>query len=66
MPRYRTILVVAGVAASFAGFAGITIYLSATQAIDFPTAKLMLVALLAIYVGVGILFAIYRLIDKLE
>ena len=66
MPRNRTIKIVAGVAASFIGLAGTIILLSEMQIISFAAAKLMLVALLALYVGVGILIAIHRLIDKLD
>ena len=34
--------------------------------ISFEMAMLMLVALLGMYIGFGILIAVYRLIDKLE
>ena len=66
MPRNRTLKVVAGIAASFIGLAGTIIYLSAAQIISLGMAILMLVALVGIYVGFGILIAVYRLISKLE
>jgi len=65
MPRSKTLKAIAGVAVSFIGLAGTIILLSKIQIIDFEVAKLMLVALLAIYVGFGFLIAVYRLIDKL-
>ena len=66
MPRSRTLKVVAGIAASFIGLVGTIIFLSAMKIISFELAKLMLVALLAMYVGFGILIAIYRLIARLD
>jgi hypothetical protein len=66
MPRKKTVIAIAGVAVSFACLAGTIIFLTETQKINLATAKLMLVALLAMYVGVGILIAIYRLIGKLD
>ena len=66
MPRNRTLKVVAGIAASFIGLAGTIIYLSAAQIISLGMAILMLVALVGMYVGFGILIAVYRLISKLE
>ena len=66
MPRNRTLKVVAGIAASFAGLVGAIIFLSAAKIIAVEVAKLMLVALFAMYLGFGILIAVYRLIRKLE
>lgn len=66
MPRGRTLRVVAGIAASFTGLAGTIILLSETEVIGSEMAKLMLVALLGMYVGFGLLIAVYRLIGKLE
>ena len=66
MPRSRTLKVVAGIAASFIGLVGTIILLSEMKIISLEMAKLMLVALLAMYVGFGILIAIYRLIRNLE
>ena len=66
MPRHTTLKVVAGIAVSFAVLAGTIIFLLFMKTITFGVAKLMLVALLGMYVGFGILIAIYRLIRKLE
>ena len=66
MPRNRTLKVVAGIVISFAGLAGTIIFLSAAKIISFQMAMLMLVALLGMYIGFGILIAVYRLIGKLE
>ncbi len=66
MPRNRTLIVVAGIAASFTGLAGAIIVLSAAKIISLGMGMLMLVALVGMYVGFGILIAVYRLINKLE
>ena len=66
MPRNRTLKVLAGIAASFIALVGTVIFLSQMKIISFEMAKLMLVALLGMYVGFGILIAVYRLIGKLK
>ena len=66
MPRSRTLLVVVGIAASFIGLAGTIILLAKMEIISFVLAKLMLVALLGMYVGFGFLIAVYRLIGRLK
>lgn len=66
MPKNRTLKLVAGIVASFAGLVGAIILLSEAKIISFEMAMLMLVALLAIYVGFGVLIAAYRVIGKLE
>ena len=66
MLKSRTLKVVAGIAASFAGLAGTIIFLAEAKIIGFEMAILMLVALLAMYIGFGILIAVYRLIGRLE
>ena len=66
MPRKRTLIIVAGIVGSFAGLAGTTIFLLEAKIISFAMAMLMLVALLGMYIGFGILIAVYRLIGKLE
>lgn len=62
----RTLKVVAGIVVSFTGLAGTIILLSETKIISFEMAMLMLAALLGMYIGFGILIAVYRLVDKLE
>jgi hypothetical protein len=66
MPKNRTLKVVAGIAASFIGLVGTVIFLLETKVISFEMSMLMLVALLAMYVGFGILIAVYRLMGKLK
>ncbi len=66
MPKNRTLKVVAGIAASFAGLVGTIIFLLEKKIISIQLASLMVVALLAMYVGFGILIAVYRLMAKLE
>jgi len=66
MPRKRTLRIVAGIAVSFIGLAGTIIFLAEMKIVSVETAKLMLVGLLAMYVGFGVLIAVYRLIAKLE
>jgi hypothetical protein len=66
MPKKRTLRVVAGIAASFTALVGTIIFLSQAKIITFAVAMLMLVALVAIYLGFGVLIAVYRLIAKLE
>ncbi len=66
MPKIRTGWVVAGVAALFIAIVGTIVLLRATNAISFSEAMLMLVALLGLYVGFGILIAIYRFTRNLE
>lgn len=62
----RTLKVVAGIAVSFIGLAGTIIFLLAAKIISSGVAKLLLVALVGMYVGFGILIAVYRLISKLD
>jgi hypothetical protein len=66
MPKNRTRWVVAGVAASFFGFVGAIVVLRATKAITFELALLMLAALLGLYIGFGILIAVYCFMRRLE
>ena len=66
MPKNRTLKVVAGIGASFTGLVGTIIFLLEKKIISFEMAILMFVALLGMYVGFGILIAVYRLMGKLE
>jgi uncharacterized membrane protein YeaQ/YmgE (transglycosylase-associated protein family) len=66
MPRNRALKAVAAVVLSFTGLVGAIVLLFEMKIITFEMAMLMLVALLAMYVGFGILIAVYRLIDRLE
>jgi len=66
MPKNRTLKVVAGIAVSFTSLVATVIFLLAKRIISFELALLVLVALLAMYLGFGILIAVYRLVRKLE
>ncbi|WP_372523632.1 hypothetical protein [Sulfuricaulis sp.] len=66
MPKRGTLIAVAGIAASFVGLVGAIIFLLVSKIVSFSMAKLMLVALFGLYIGFGILIAVYRFIDKLE
>jgi len=66
MPKARTLKIVAGIVASFAGFVAAIIFLSMAEIVSFEVAKLLLVALLGMYIGFGVLIAAYRLISKLQ
>ena len=66
MRKGKTLKIVAGIVASFAGFVGAIVYLMMAQIVSFEIAKLMLVALVGLYVGLGILIAAYRLMGKLQ
>jgi hypothetical protein len=66
MPQSKTLKVVAGIAASFIALAGTIILLSEMEVMSFEMAKLMLVALLAMYVGFGVLIGVYRFVSELE
>jgi hypothetical protein len=66
MPGHRTLKVVAGIVVSFTALAGTIILLSEMKVISFEMAMLMLAALLGMYIGFGVLIAVYRLVDKLE
>lgn len=66
MPKRRMLIAVAGVAASFVGLVGVIIFLLTNKIVSSAMAMLMLVALFGLYIGFGILFAVYRFIDKLR
>ena len=66
MPNIRTRWVVAGVVASFLGLVGAIVYFRVADAISPELARLMVVGLIALYVGVGFLIAVYRFVNKLE
>ena len=59
-------IVAGGIAASFAGLAVAIIFLSMAKIVSVALAKLMLVALVGMYIGFGILIAAYRLLSRLK
>ena len=66
MPRRSRVKIALGVVASFVAFVGAIIFLSVSEIVTFEMAKLMLAALLGMYVGFGFLIAVYVLIRKLD
>ena len=66
MPSNKTLKTVAGIVVSFAGLAGTIFLLLEAKIISFAMAMLMLVALLGMYLGFGVLIAVYRLVSRLE
>jgi hypothetical protein len=66
-PRRSTRLRVAiSIALSFSGLVIVVVVMLMRQVISFEMAMLMLVALLGLYVGFGVLIAVYHLIGRLE
>ena len=66
MRKPRTALLAVAIAGSFLGLAGAIIVMSAMDVISHTVAKLMLVALLGLYLGFGFLIAVYQLMRKLD
>ena len=66
MPKRGTLIVVASIVTSFIGLAGLIILLSVNKIVSFEMSILMLVALFGLYIGFGILIAVYRLVSKLK
>ena len=66
MPKLTTLRVALAFAAFFGGLAVTVVVLMVTRVISIQVALLMLVAILAMYVGFGILALVYKLINKLE
>ncbi len=66
MPKTRTVVVAAGTVVSFAALAAGIIVLARMQIIGVELAMLSLVALVGLYVGFGLLIAIYRLVRRME
>jgi hypothetical protein len=66
MARNRSLKIAAAIAVSFCALAAAIIFSSRTEVISVEVAKLMLAGLLGMYVGFGVLIAVYRLISKME
>ncbi len=65
MTTRKTLLTVFGIVGLFAALVATIVFLAAFEIVTFPTAILMLVALLGMYVGFGFLIAVYRFVAKL-
>ena len=66
MPNIQTRWAVAGVVALIFGVIAAIVYFRLANAISGGAALLMFVGLFGMIVGFGILFAVYRLVRKLE
>ena len=51
---------------SFLGWVALIFYFALSEVFSLPESGLMLVALIGLYVGIGILILVYRLINKLD
>jgi len=65
MQKNRALKTVAAIVVSFTGLVGAIVLLFETKTITLELALLMFVALLAMYIGFGILIAVYRLTGRL-
>ena len=65
-PRNKALRIAALIAASFTVLVITIIFLMIAKVITFEMAMLMLVALLGMYIGFGILIAVYRFVAKLD
>jgi hypothetical protein len=66
MPNIKPRWIVLGVITLFMGLVATVVLLRMTNVIGFQVAMLMLAALLGLYVGIGILVAVYRFMSTLE
>jgi 4-amino-4-deoxy-L-arabinose transferase-like glycosyltransferase len=66
LAKHKALKIAAGIAASFISFVAVIIMLARTGTITVQLAGLMLVSLVGLYLGFGILIAVYRFISKLD
>ena len=66
MPRGRMLKVFLVIALLFFSLVGLIVALRTSGLVNVQVALLMLVALIGLYVGIGVLVAVYRLVVKLE
>ena len=59
-------LMAVGVLASFVAFVAVIIYLARSESVTPEMAKLMLAALLGLYVGFGFLFLVYVAVRRMN
>ena len=64
--KRKRVLITSGVVGSFVAFAGSIVFMAASEIVTLAMAKLMLAALLGMYVGFGFLILVYMLIRKME
>ena len=65
-PKSKRALIAVGVGGSFVGFVTLIVYLSRSELVSVEMAKLMLAALLGLYVGFGFLILVYLFTRKLK
>jgi hypothetical protein len=65
-PKNKALRLADVIAASFTVLVITIIFLMIAKVITFEMAMLMLVALLGMYIGFGILIAVYRFVAKLD
>lgn len=66
MARFSVLKKAGLIILSFLGLIALIIYLALSGILSGPQAGLMAVALFGLYVGFGILIAVYRFINKLD
>ena len=66
MPKAKPALIAAAIAGSFVGLAATIVFLSMAGVFSQTVAKLMLVALVGLYLGFGFLIAVYQFLRKLD
>jgi hypothetical protein len=64
--KRKRLLIASGVVGSLVAFVGSIVFMAASEIITSEMAKLMLAALLGMYVGFGFLILVYMLIRKME
>jgi len=66
MPKSKRLKTILWIMVSFLVIAAMTIYLARAQVITIQQMGLMIVASAGLYVGIGVLVSVYRLIGKLD
>lgn len=65
-PKPKRVLIAAGIFGSLVALVGLIVFLAASEIVTLEMAKLMLAALLGMYVGFGFLILVYLLIRRME
>lgn len=66
MAKRKTLAAVLAIVVSFLGLIVLIMVLLANKVVTLQMATLMLIGMLGLYVGFGILIAVYRLVAKLD
>ena len=64
--KSKRALIAVGIGGSFVAFVALIVYLSRSELVSVEMAKLMLAALLGLYVGFGFLILVYLFTRKLK